>query len=216
MLHHWTGTQAGFNARSDNIRVKFMRHLSLLRFCWVCGKLPVPAAPSGLGMASSLLWAPLRLDARSCRRASSLTAKHEARTMGEPRRRDKTHKRTDSSSRSQPAGRRVAAQATPSYPSQLHQQQQRPADNLFYYATCHPGLEEVVAAELASPNIRATNVSPGKAGVSFRCCGRQVTQRAVLSFSHATYTTNLVKIVSHAWAGRLCSDQSGPHVSGDA
>lgn len=36
-----------------------------------------------------------------------------------------------------------------------------------YYATCHPGLEEVVAAELAGPNVRAARVRPGRAGVSF-------------------------------------------------
>ncbi|PSC76859.1 DNA methylase [Micractinium conductrix] len=36
-----------------------------------------------------------------------------------------------------------------------------------YYATCHPGLEEVVAAELRSANIGAVDVQPGKAGVSF-------------------------------------------------
>jgi hypothetical protein len=36
-----------------------------------------------------------------------------------------------------------------------------------YYVTCHPGLEEVVARELQSPQIRAARVRPGKAGVSF-------------------------------------------------
>lgn len=38
-----------------------------------------------------------------------------------------------------------------------------------FYVTCHPGLEEVVAAELTSQNIRAQEVVPGKAGVFFRC-----------------------------------------------
>lgn len=182
-----------------------MRRLSLLRSCWVCGKLPAPAGSVGHG--SALLWAPLRLDAHSCRRASSLTAKHESRTSNEPRRREKTPKHTSSSSRSQPAGRRVAAQAAPSYPSHLQQQQQRPADNLFYYATCHPGLEEVVAAELASPNIRATNVSPGKAGVSFRCCRRQIMQRGALSCSQATHTSNRALIVLHSRPVSPCSGQ---------
>ncbi|KAL3157914.1 hypothetical protein ABBQ32_012319 [Trebouxia sp. C0010 RCD-2024] len=37
-----------------------------------------------------------------------------------------------------------------------------------FYVTCHPGLEEVVAAELTSQNIRAQEVVPGKAGVFFR------------------------------------------------
>ena len=31
-----------------------------------------------------------------------------------------------------------------------------------YYATCHPGLEEVVAAELRGPEIGAANVHPGE------------------------------------------------------
>ena len=36
-----------------------------------------------------------------------------------------------------------------------------------YYATCHPGLEEVVANELRSPLIGAVDVAPGASGVSF-------------------------------------------------
>lgn len=36
------------------------------------------------------------------------------------------------------------------------------------FATCHPGLEEIVAQELSSPEIRARDVRPGKAGVHFR------------------------------------------------
>ena len=42
-----------------------------------------------------------------------------------------------------------------------------PAGEQRYYATCHPGLEEVVAAELRSPRIGAARVRPGRAGVSF-------------------------------------------------
>ncbi len=38
-----------------------------------------------------------------------------------------------------------------------------------FYVTCHPGLEEVTAKELAAPNIAAFNIQPGKAGVHFRC-----------------------------------------------
>ena len=34
-----------------------------------------------------------------------------------------------------------------------------------FYATCHPGLEEVVAAELSSPLIGAIDVAPGGAAV---------------------------------------------------
>jgi len=37
-----------------------------------------------------------------------------------------------------------------------------------FYATCSPGLEAVVAAELASPAIGAVDVQPGRAGVTFR------------------------------------------------
>jgi len=36
-----------------------------------------------------------------------------------------------------------------------------------FYATCHPGLEEVVARELESPMINASDVVVGKSGVSF-------------------------------------------------
>ena len=38
-----------------------------------------------------------------------------------------------------------------------------------YYVTCHPGLEGVVAAELASQRIAAQNIRTGRAGVYFRC-----------------------------------------------
>ena len=36
-----------------------------------------------------------------------------------------------------------------------------------FYATCHPGLEDVVARELASPMINASDIVIGKSGVSF-------------------------------------------------
>ena len=56
-----------------------------------------------------------------------------------------------------------------------------------YFATCHPGLEGVVAAELASPQIGAFDIRDGKAGVYFRrasaqavqwCCGGLASPRA--------------------------------------
>ncbi|KAL4458935.1 hypothetical protein ABPG75_013800 [Micractinium tetrahymenae] len=51
---------------------------------------------------------------------------------------------------------------------QLRQRRERlPPGHFHYYATCHPGLEEVVAAELAGRCIGAANIHPGKAGVSF-------------------------------------------------
>ncbi len=43
------------------------------------------------------------------------------------------------------------------------QQRRQPLEpgHSHYYATCHPGLEEVVAAELRGPQIGAANVHPG-------------------------------------------------------
>jgi hypothetical protein len=44
------------------------------------------------------------------------------------------------------------------------QQRRQPlfAGHHHYYATCHPGLEAVVAAELSGPAIGAANVLPGE------------------------------------------------------
>lgn len=39
-----------------------------------------------------------------------------------------------------------------------------PPGHSHFYATCHPGLEEVVAAELLDGRIGASNVHPGAAG----------------------------------------------------
>ena len=50
----------------------------------------------------------------------------------------------------------------------LPQQSRTDAAAQQYYVTCHPGLEEVVAAELASPRIAAQHIRTGKAGVYFR------------------------------------------------
>eukprot|EP00887_Chlorella_sp_A99_P006659 scaffold3.g6659.t1 len=90
-----------------------------------------------------------------------------------------------SSHRSRPAARwqqprppAAAASAEPHAPSaaaaaaaaqqqQQHREQRSESEQLQYYATCHPGLEEAVAAELAATPIRAFDVRPGKAGVSF-------------------------------------------------
>lgn len=49
------------------------------------------------------------------------------------------------------------------------QQRRRPLPpgHRIYYATCHPGLEAVVASELAGRAIGAADVQPGRAGVSF-------------------------------------------------
>jgi 23S rRNA G2445 N2-methylase RlmL len=47
----------------------------------------------------------------------------------------------------------------------LDPQQRRrplPPGHHHYYATCHPGLEAVVAAELAAPAIGAADVHPGE------------------------------------------------------
>ena len=42
------------------------------------------------------------------------------------------------------------------------------ADDHSFYATCHPGLERIVAVELGSQQIGAQEIEPGKAGVHFR------------------------------------------------
>ncbi|GAQ80938.1 hypothetical protein KFL_000660330 [Klebsormidium nitens] len=42
-----------------------------------------------------------------------------------------------------------------------------PTSEFRYFATCTPGLEKIVAEELASPLIDAQNVSPARAGVAF-------------------------------------------------
>ena len=47
-----------------------------------------------------------------------------------------------------------------------------------YFATCHPGLEDVVAAELNSPDVGASDISHGKAGVSFRYMAEQQKEKA--------------------------------------
>lgn len=49
------------------------------------------------------------------------------------------------------------------------QQRRRPLPpgSRIYYATCHPGLEPVVARELSGSAIGADDVQPGRAGVSF-------------------------------------------------
>ncbi len=46
-----------------------------------------------------------------------------------------------------------------------------------YFVTCHPGLEEIVAAELSTQHIGAQEVSPGKAGVFFRSATRSAVCR---------------------------------------
>ena len=40
--------------------------------------------------------------------------------------------------------------------------------DLQFYATCHPGLEEVTAKELGSQHVGAFDIKPGKAGVHFK------------------------------------------------
>lgn len=41
------------------------------------------------------------------------------------------------------------------------------APDVQFFATCHPGLEDVVAQELLHPSIAASPVVVGKAGVTF-------------------------------------------------
>ena len=56
---------------------------------------------------------------------------------------------------------RDTSYSTSSYPSSLAEGTCR------YYATCHPGLERVVADELSSPLVGASDVAVGSSGVSF-------------------------------------------------
>ncbi|KAK9822164.1 hypothetical protein WJX81_003042 [Elliptochloris bilobata] len=54
-----------------------------------------------------------------------------------------------------------------------------------FYATCHPGLESVVADELQAPGTGATGVEPGRAGVHFRGATLETGYRANLWLSSA-------------------------------
>ena len=56
---------------------------------------------------------------------------------------------------------RDTSYSTSSYPSSLAEGTCR------YYSTCHPGLERVVADELSSPLVGASDVAVGSSGVSF-------------------------------------------------
>lgn len=46
-------------------------------------------------------------------------------------------------------------------PQLLQRRERLPPGHHHFYATCHPGLETVVAAELQGRNIGAFNVHPG-------------------------------------------------------
>lgn len=46
-------------------------------------------------------------------------------------------------------------------PQLKQRREQLPSGHFHYYATCHPGLEAVVAAELAGQAIGASNIHPG-------------------------------------------------------
>jgi len=60
------------------------------------------------------------------------------------------------------------AQAAAGFPADaVDQQQQQAPSNLYYFATCHPGLEDAVMAELANPAVGVTNIRMGRSGVSF-------------------------------------------------
>lgn len=52
-------------------------------------------------------------------------------------------------------------------PQSQQRRERLPPGMQLFYATCHPGLEAVVADELSSPTIGARDVLPGKAGVQF-------------------------------------------------
>lgn len=66
--------------------------------------------------------------------------------------------------REQPSPRVVAAmrERAQAVDPQVKQRRERlPPGQFHFYATCHPGLEAVVAAELAGRSIGAANIHPG-------------------------------------------------------
>lgn len=77
--------------------------------------------------------------------------------------------------------------ATAQQPQRRHQRQALPEMDR-YYATCHPGLEQVVADELLSAHIGAAGANIGKAGVYFWCalplCNDESYPRVALWSSH--------------------------------
>ena len=76
-----------------------------------------------------------------------------------------SHDRPGKSSRQRRS--RTAAHAAASQPPQQHRSNSRLPQMERYFATCHPGLEQVVVNELLSPQIGAAGANVGKAGVYF-------------------------------------------------
>ena len=62
---------------------------------------------------------------------------------------------------------RTAARAAASQPPQQQHSSSRLPEMERYFATCHPGLEQMVVDELLSPQIGAAGANVGKAGVYF-------------------------------------------------
>lgn len=62
---------------------------------------------------------------------------------------------------------RTAAHAAAGQPPQQQRSDSRLPQMERYFATCHPGLEQVVVDELLSPQIGAAGANVGKAGVYF-------------------------------------------------
>ena len=82
-----------------------------------------------------------------------------------------------------------------------------------FYVTCHPGLEEVTAKELAAPNIAAFNIQPGKAGVHFRCataCCLRSQPSGLLGSWHDTghRSTSHARLFKHADASAKADDRA--------
>eukprot|EP00873_Tetraselmis_striata_P011136 jgi/Tetstr1/431400/TSEL_021090.t1 len=71
------------------------------------------------------------------------------------------------------------------------------------YATCFPGLEEVVARELASPAIGARNIVPAKAGVEFAAPSVEVAYRANL------WLRSAIRVLVKLAEGELDPNNSG-------
>ena len=82
----------------------------------------------------------------------------DERYEGGGNRRDRRHRGSGGRDDERGARERGGAEETVRPPRRGHRR---------FYATCHPGLEEVVARELESPMINASDVVVGKSGVSF-------------------------------------------------
>lgn len=125
-----------------------LRGAAMWQRCLGCG--PPPAA--------------LRMQTSLCQAASSAADTRCFVSRPSPNSRQQEVNRPQ-----QPRQRRQGGvvRAAAQQPSEMRRDRGDEQQLIRYYATCHPGLEEVVAQELLSPRIGATGAAPGKAGVAF-------------------------------------------------